>query len=449
MNTTVAKVGLALDGTSACCVWLENGLWHSETIACDASASALKDAFEVLLQHASGSAEVTVTLCRPLLQSRTIAMPGVSKENVERILARDWSRHIVPARAVPHTVAATAVKMGLWYAQFAPADTLECIADEGNGQSLSGPVQSVDDALKAEILSQGNDERAGTVCGIVCDSGRPVAGVLIKNKNVVAGRGFIRHANADDAFQLANTASQNALPEIVICGDSTTASALSAELGAKGLRVRVIGEPPARRAPNGTHFSLLAWIAQAGLRASPGIALLAPSLQARRRARMRVLGWQLTGGVIAAALLGVALLRLDVQRQLAVVATQRAGLAASVQQAMRVRTQLEDVADAARSLAAHEATASRTSTIVAQIARTLPRTSALQSLTVMGDSVTIEGESPRSADVYSALRQVSVLDRLRLASPLRQERRGADTVVERFAFNAMVRGATSGRLASK
>ena len=59
---------------------------------------------------------------------------------------------------------------------------------------------------------------------------------------------------------------------------------------------------------------------------------------------------------------------------------------------------------------------------------------------VTGDTVLVEGESRRSADVYEALRGVTMLEQVKLAAPLRQERLAAgDATVEHFSFQARVR----------
>ena len=71
----------------------------------------------------------------------------------------------------------------------------------------------------------------------------------------------------------------------------------------------------------------------------------------------------------------------------------------------------------------------------------IPEGTALTALSVSGDSVTIEGESKRTAAVYDALRAEPILERVRLAGPLRQERQTGDVTVERFAFDARVRRA--------
>ena len=103
------------------------------------------------------------------------------------------------------------------------------------------------------------------------------------------------------------------------------------------------------------------------------------------------------------------------------------------------RSEIEANADVARALGAREAQVSRASAVLASVTLALPAGTALTALGVAGDSVTVEGESSRSAAVYEALRGVALLDQIKLAAPLRQERQAGDVAVEHFAFSAHVR----------
>ena len=144
----------------------------------------------------------------------------------------------------------------------------------------------------------------------------------------------------------------------------------------------------------------------------------------------------------AAALFGAfAIERWGVGVALADVQQQRGDISPQVSNAMRTRVALEADVDAAATLGEREAAASRASGVVAAIAAALPPGTALTTLSVAGDSVTVEGESRRSAAVYDALRSVPALEQVRLAAPLRQERQANDDAIERFAFNARIRGA--------
>ena len=105
------------------------------------------------------------------------------------------------------------------------------------------------------------------------------------------------------------------------------------------------------------------------------------------------------------------------------------------------RTTLESTTDAAAALAEHETSASRASTALATIALALPENASLSMLQVSGDSVNVDGDSDRSAEVYDALRGAPMLEGVRLAAPLRQERLADAEPVEHFSFAARIRRA--------
>jgi Tfp pilus assembly protein PilN len=110
-----------------------------------------------------------------------------------------------------------------------------------------------------------------------------------------------------------------------------------------------------------------------------------------------------------------------------------------VSDAVARRARLDGATDAASALAGYEAQASHASEAVAAIALVIPKNASLSMLQISGDSVNIEGESDRSADVYAALRTSPTLEAVRLAGPLRQERQADDATVEHFAFVARLR----------
>ena len=119
----------------------------------------------------------------------------------------------------------------------------------------------------------------------------------------------------------------------------------------------------------------------------------------------------------------------------------RADISAKVSNAIALRSTIESDVDVASALARREAQASRASAVLAAVTLAMPTGTALTALSVAGDSLSVEGESARSATVYESLRALPILTAVKLASPLRQERQAGDVAVEHFAFNARVRDA--------
>ena len=146
----------------------------------------------------------------------------------------------------------------------------------------------------------------------------------------------------------------------------------------------------------------------------------------------------------AVALLGaLALEGARVSAALDDVRAQRADISGKVSNAVMLRSEIEARSDVAAALAAREAGVSQASAVLAAVTVALPAGTALTALNVAGDSITVEGESSRSAAVYESLRAVPQLEQVKLAAPLRQERQAGDVAVEHFAFSARVRSAAS------
>jgi Tfp pilus assembly protein PilN len=184
-------------------------------------------------------------------------------------------------------------------------------------------------------------------------------------------------------------------------------------------------------------------VAIAGASGSATLELLSPAARVARAREMGTLTRWLWVATAAALFLAFAIERWGVGSALDAVQHHRSDISAQVSNAVRARGDVEGLADAAAALAEYEAASSRASGVISAVAIALPAGTSLTTLSVNGDSVTVEGESRRSAAVYDALRAIPTLDNVRLTSPLRQERQAGDVTVERFAFNARVRTPTS------
>jgi Tfp pilus assembly protein PilN len=200
-----------------------------------------------------------------------------------------------------------------------------------------------------------------------------------------------------------------------------------------GFRTRVV-DPGL--VPEASAIELLAAATTLGRATIP---LRSPGVQRAHVGRMRNVTRGLALAAAAALLVGIALDRWRVQRALTAVQQARAELAAPVRDAMTLRSGIESAAEVASALAAREANATRVNGVLAAVAVALPSGATLTAMQVTGDSVTIEGESARSALVYDALRTVPAFEQVKLAAPLRQERQAGDVAVEHFAFSARLR----------
>jgi hypothetical protein len=254
--------------------------------------------------------------------------------------------------------------------------------------------------------------------------GEPVIGRQLLDGSSAALAAFIQSSAAGCVVSPAT---------ILLLGDAERSEALARELGRDGLRAqhstlaRVASDSPA------------AFLASAALLRPASLPLVSPSERAARAARSRIATRWLAAATLVLAVGGIAIENQRIARELASVARARAAVATQVSDALARRTRLESATDAVTALASREQSASRASSALAALVVALPKNTALSALQISGDSVIIEGESERSADVYAALRAAPMLEGVRLSGPLRQERQADDEPVERFAFVARLK----------
>ena len=445
-----ADIGLALDDSVMAVVFTEQGDLRSATTGCDGTPASIAAAIAELARRAPSASRGAITLCRPLAQCRVVRLPRMSRVMAESVLTRDWTRHIIGARATPHDATAREISRGGgWSVAFAPADVLDALASAAEEQGWRElEIQIIDDALAsaARVLKPESRTEASQYV-VVCDDRGPTAAAYVRNGHTMLGRRFLRDATDDDVLAFLESAETDSATAqhgrtVILLGDGARASVLARTLGAHAHRAQVANLDLLPGA------SAMASIAAAGMLGPARLPLTASATRTRVAHKMQRLTWQLAFATAAALVVAFGLARLEVSRKLTAVQRQRADLSAQVRSALDARSGMEGAADVAAALADRERLASRASSTAAAIAIALPRTAVLTVLSVAGDSVLVEGESPHSAEVYEALRGVSMLDRLRLAAPLRQERQVADVVVERFAFSARLRATAGVRVAT-
>ncbi|CAN5426279.1 hypothetical protein BH09GEM1_BH09GEM1_40510 [soil metagenome] len=430
--TRAFDIGIALDGTTMAIAWNEGAASpRFATAPCDGTPASITTTLAALVRQVPPATRVAITLCRPLAHSRAVNLPVNTRAAASGILARDWSRHVIGIRTTPHDVVAREMSRGRWLAAFAPADVLDALATAAEKQGWT----TVDIRTSDDTLASAGEMSAEYV--VVCGERGPVEAVHLRKGGAVGGRRFANGARVDDVYSFireGDSASGIAQSgrRVIILGATAMATSLAQALNAHGHRAEVsrIGTS------TGDAVAVLATV---GMRACATLPLAATATRARAARATRRLTWQL-GLATAAALVGALLMaRWDVARNLTDVAIKRADISGHVQRAVAMRGSVEDAADIAAALADRERRASRASGAAAAIAIALPRSAALTLLTIAGDSLLIEGESPRSAEVYDALKHVPTIDRVQSAAPVRQERQTASAAVERFSFSARLR----------
>jgi hypothetical protein len=445
--TRAFEIALALDGSVMAITWSQrdNGRelrWA--TTPCDGTAESIVAAMEELARCAPLASRVVATLCRPLAQSRIVPLPHMPRTTVESVLARDWSRHVIGFRAMPHDVAAREVAGHRWSSAFAPSAVLDALTAGAEEQGWRDfEIRTSDDALASVARARAYASN-GTPSEfvVVCEDGTPTDAVYAPKGDPLLGRRFPDDASDDDVLAfiesaLAETPSAPHDRTVVVLGDEAHASTLVRRLVTRGH----VAKAADLDLPAG---SPMAFIAAASMLQRARLPLSAAVTRDRVARSVRRLTWRLALATAAALVVGFLLARWEVSRRLADVRQRRADISGEVRRAINTRTEMEGAADVATVLAEREAHATRASAAAAAIALALPHSASLTVLSVSGDSVVIEGESPRSAEVYAALGRVPTLDRIQAAAPLRQERQ-ADSVIGRFAFSARLRASPTAK----
>jgi len=454
-SATRVRLGIVLDGTLLTAVWrsatsgpLTEALnWRTLVVPCDGTARSIAEALQQIAERTQARGEVAFVVQRPLAAARSIGLPKMSRHELEAVLERDWARYVIGLRAEPHVAAVASQARGAtWRAAFAPAATLEALETSAREHGWTvRDIRTTDDALAAAgreamptIVRM--DDAIVALCGATSATdivrlrrGAPVAGRQLLRGTAAEIVSFVRSSSSADR---AAPRTEAGLPTIVLLGDRERGDTLARELGADGLQAHFV---PSTTLASDSPTTMLA---TAALLHPARLTLVAPSERIARSARARTTTRWLVAATIALAAAGLAIENHRVQSALEDTARQRAAISARVSDAVARRANLESATDAVSALASYEAQASHASAAVASIALAVPENASVSVLQVAGDSVTIEGESDRSAEVYAALRAAPMLDAVRLAGPLRQERQADDAPVEHFSFVARLRKVT-------
>ena len=441
-------LGIALDGTLLTAAWRSAhgsqntgaGTWRTLVVPCDGTPASVVAALREVAAAVPARDEVAFTLLRPLATSRTIAFPAMKRDELESVLARDWTRYVIGLRTEPHVAAAQRLPQGTWRAAFAPASTLEALDSEARAHGWQvRDARTSDDALAAAachampVIARMED---GVV--VLCGAGGATDVARLHLGDAVSGRQLLTGTAAEIvAFVHASARGRAAAPStVLLIGDAERAATLARDLGRDGIRAQYT--PLAQLATD----SPAALLAAAALLRRAKLPLVSPAERVTRQRRARLATRWLAVAAVLFVAAGIALESNRLTRALDAVARERAAIAPKVSDAVACRARLESATESVAALAEHEAQASHASTALATLALALPENTALSMLQISGDSVTIEGESDRSADVYAALRAASTLEAVRLAGPLRQERQADDEPVEHFAFVARLKRGT-------
>lgn len=361
----------------------------------------------------------------------------MARASAERVLARDWTRHVIGVRTTEHTVSGEPADRGRWRASFAPTDLLIALSQAASEHGWNQiDIRTSDETVAGAVRALApKDAQEEDLIAVICDANGPTDAYHLRRGAPWLGRRLLPDASDDDVAAFARTHASKA--PIVILGGGAHANTLARTLGEQGRRARVVDTGlPADSTTSATFAAL-------GTFSSSMLPLRTPAMSAARAKRMRSFTRWLAVAAAAALLGALGLEHWRVSLALDDVRQRRADISGKVSNAVALRSNIEASADVAASLAAREAQVSRVSAVLAAVALALPAGTALTTFSVAGDTVTVEGESSRSAAVYESLRAEPMLEQVKLAAPLRQERKAGDIAVEHFAFSAHVRAPRS------
>ena len=430
--------GLFLSDAMMVCTWCDSvannsDKWRISLAHCDSLPESIVAGMARLSGLANPHGLLRVTIGRPVAHTRTLPFPTMARSAFERVVARDWTRHIIGIRATPHTVAGEPVDRGRWRAAFAPTDVLDALSQATAELGWAGvEIRTADDALAGAIRTLAPAEsREADLLAVVCDSNGPTDVLHLRNGAPWLGRSLLAGSGDDGVATFAQTHARRA--PVVIFGGGTRAAMLARTLGDRGHRTQMLD---VGLSPDATAAATLAVL---GTLSPASLPLRTPAVSMARERQMRGVTRWLVVATAAALLVAFALEHWRITSASNDVRLHRAELSLKVSNAIALRSAIQADVDVASALATREAQASRTSAVLAAVTLAMPTGTALTAFSVAGDTISVEGESTRSAAVYESLRALPILTAVKLASPLRQERQVGDVAVEHFAFNARVR----------
>ena len=117
MRRDTNRAVLYLDADRIALVWKSTSTERGRT-----PGATVEGDVRALVTSATGAREFLVVVGRPLAHHRTIEMPDMPRETVERVLARDWARYVLGSGS--YSVSARRIQRGTWSVIFMPVDLM-------------------------------------------------------------------------------------------------------------------------------------------------------------------------------------------------------------------------------------------------------------------------------------------------------------------------------------
>ena len=398
-------------------------------------AEALTKALrEMRTVYGNARASVAVALLPPLVHCRLIDMPGLSNDEIQRVVSRDVTSYF-PVGANAHVVGVCTVRgarpgSASVLAAAAPAALIDAIHDAA--LTAECVVATVVPSATAWAMAAQQLEGEGSV------DGRTLVAILDGHVEVLTVEHGqltgLRRIRSDGPEQrpLIDTLAER--KDIVLLGAPRLAEPIARSLAAAGLRLTMPGTPESPASPE-----LLA--AQFAQDTQGPLLMPEPLRVERRRQRTRRSVQVLAASAVLLVAAG-ALELWGVRRELAAVSAQRLELRGRLAGVLATRDTVTLLAERIAALRSAEMSAPRWSDALALVAEYLPRDAHLLSLRAEGDSLVLEGVARRAAPVFEAMARAPAALAVRAQGSIRREIRDEIGQVERFTLSVRLTGGT-------
>jgi len=436
------RTGIALSPTQLCAVDVRlrssaDRAWRAELEPPPTDAAGWPSLAAALRELAGKLGEqrgsLDLSLMPPFTEVRRLALPPVSRDELQRVLTRGASRYFVGARG-PQVVGAsptTRRRRGESLPVVAAAASVRLIdairsAAESAGFTIA-TIAPAETAWASAAFALWPAFARQSAFVILCQEERTHV-LELDGKRLVGVRRF--RDGSSDAQLIADTVTPGA--RVGIAGESRARHELAAALNIHAVNASVAnGEwSAASERPEllAAHF--------AGGDAGP--TLRAESDVAIERAGGRRLAWYLAGAAAALLLLSAGIELWGVKRQLANVRAERERLRPEIASSLVGRSTVDATYRELAALNAVERTAPHWSSVLVTLSESVPEDAFLTAIRAREDSLIIDGMAPHAKKVFDAMASTSGLLDVKASAPVRRETQDDGVSLEHFAIAARV-----------
>lgn len=425
------RIGLALAADCLTAVWLNRGgaVLAGRYPDLSAALSELKTAL------GNKRAEVSVALLPSLVQLKRLDLPRLSRDELERVLARDAGRYFLEGGGrkvigVSRLPSEGRTQRGV-LAAAGDGELVEQvhrqIRELGWSVGRVVPAHSAWAACAARAWGSPQGKGYVAVLGTASLDLIQVQGPAVLLVRRLPGDGSALEIAAELAGLIRQSSYEPNQP-LVLLGEPRLRDGLRDALQTQGIATL----RAERHLLPGTEPDAVA----AACAHSGGIELIPEPVTREQRRRVRLLTRRALAASVGFLLAAAALEGWGLQRELDQVAARRAELRNRVAQAMTVRSAVEDLMGRLRVLDVAAQNTRSWSAMLGTVAAALPKDAHLVGWHATADSLRIEGQANRATGVFESLQRAPGVGGVRAEAPIQQEVRDSGPPIERFLLGA-------------